>query len=175
MDQDNGASPPCEDRATAAEPKVSALRDGIPSAWRTLRRLDLPYWFRSRFIPSRRYHVVNTGLPPGWHDVDERMLYACMALLCSYVENEQGGEDGFPGVASGDSATDAEALTIYRWWKYQRAADHTRYDKVLMAWHGANPRTDEAFRAVNEADDENESRDQEMLHRLIDIRRTLWS
>jgi hypothetical protein len=143
--------------------------------WRAIRGFDFRYWFRSRFIPSRRYHVVNTGLPPGWHDVDERMLYACMALLCSYVEDEQGGPDNFPGVARSDEATDAAALAIYQWWKTQRPADRQREEETLMAWHGASPRTDELFEAHTALEAANDARDQEMLHGLIDIRRSLWT
>lgn len=178
MDEQNmnqGAS--LRDRAfvNRAKQVVSALRASIPSAWWALRRFDLPYWFRSRFVPSCRFHVVNTGLSPGWHDVDERILYACMALLCSYVEDEQGGEVGFPGFAVGTPEADAEALTIYRWWRHQRSADREREGALLMAWYSASPRTEEAFRAAIDAEAENDARDQEMLHRLIDIRRSLWT
>lgn len=37
---------------------------------------------------SRRFHIVDTGLEPGYHDVDERMLHACFQLLVEYVEIE---------------------------------------------------------------------------------------
>jgi hypothetical protein len=134
---------------------------------------DLLYWFRSRFIPRYRFHVVDTGLPPGWHDVDERMLHACMALLCSYVEDEQGGESGFPNVAAGDGENDAEALAIYRWWKHERQPAHDCYDVELMAWYGAKDEYD--FGALCALDNALAARDQEMLHRLIDIRGSLWA
>lgn len=44
------------------------------------------WWVRYRTIS--RHHIINTGLTPGWHDVDHKMLYANFALLVDYVEKE---------------------------------------------------------------------------------------
>ena len=71
--------------------------------------------------------------------------------------------------------TDQEVLAIYRWWKYQRPADRQREDDLLMVWHEASPRSDEAHQVACAAEDENDNRDQEMLHRLIDVRRSMWT
>lgn len=43
-------------------------------------------WVRYRVFD--RMHVVNTGLAPGYHDSDERMLHGMFSLLVDYVEVE---------------------------------------------------------------------------------------
>ncbi len=42
------------------------------------------------FRTTRRYHVINTGLKPNYHDTDQRMLYGMFQLLVDYVEIECG-------------------------------------------------------------------------------------
>lgn len=37
----------------------------------------------------RRYHVVKTGLPPGYHDLREKILYVNFSMLVDFVEIEQ--------------------------------------------------------------------------------------
>jgi hypothetical protein len=56
--------------------------------WRRLRRWlrDARWWLDHRSLS--RYHVVKTGLKPGYYDVDYRMLHACFNLLVYYVEHE---------------------------------------------------------------------------------------
>lgn len=44
------------------------------------------YWVRHR--TTDRYHVVNTGLRPGWHDFDQRLLFTSFSLLVDYIEIE---------------------------------------------------------------------------------------
>jgi len=41
-----------------------------------------------RYRTVRRYHLVNTKLPPGYHEIDTRMLHANFELLVDYVEIE---------------------------------------------------------------------------------------
>ena len=149
------------------------------------RRFDLRYWLRSRLIPSCRYHVIDTGLSPGWHDVDERMLYGCMALLSSYIEREHDGAESLQEFVDelsadkehdhrGQVTNDTGALAIYRWWAVERPAALKREDDTLMDWYDGG-RAEEAFQLHTETARKNEARDQEMLHRLIDIRRSLWT
>lgn len=47
---------------------------------------DCRYGIRVRIFD--RYHVVKTGLKPGYHDCDERLLHASFSLLVDYVEKE---------------------------------------------------------------------------------------
>jgi hypothetical protein len=36
----------------------------------------------------RRYHIVSTGLPPGWNDVSQKLLYTSFTMLKDFVEVE---------------------------------------------------------------------------------------
>jgi hypothetical protein len=47
---------------------------------------NVRYWFKYR--TTTKHHVVNTGLKPGWHDTDTRILNANFQMLCDYVEVE---------------------------------------------------------------------------------------
>jgi len=52
---------------------------------------ELELWFSYRFIPSHRYNVVYTDLPPRYYDVDDIMEAAMVKLLRRYIEDECGG------------------------------------------------------------------------------------
>lgn len=47
-------------------------------------------WFRYRIFPRYWYHIVNTGLTPGYHEAETRMLHSCFSLLEDFVEIQKG-------------------------------------------------------------------------------------
>ena len=49
---------------------------------------DIKYWFIYRFHPKHRYHVVDTGLAPGYYDKDYLILHSVFNILKEYVEVE---------------------------------------------------------------------------------------
>lgn len=161
---------------------------------RARRRLkNFRYWFLYRLHPTHRYHVVRTGLPPGYYDQELRMLYACMALLGDYIE-ECGGvaaleefsaelrtmaaeKENFPGQHEYDLAQanrQDEALAIHRWWTIERPGDERRRDELSVEWRGSkhNGSRQEALKAL---DAKIAADEQAMLHRLIEIRPSLWT
>lgn len=90
----------------------------------------------------------------------------------------------------------ATALEIYRWWKHQKPADEKRRDELMMALYTPsrmssvptdNPRLNQLIFKEFEGDElameaefrkleaKIEDEEQVMLHRLIDIRRSLWT
>lgn len=56
----------------------------LPIKWKYEKITD---WFRYR--TTHRYHVVRTGLPPGWNDVDTQILHVSFNMLKDFVEVEQ--------------------------------------------------------------------------------------
>lgn len=48
---------------------------------------DLRYWIRYRVFD--KYHVINTGLEPGYADCDTRMLHGMFNMLVDFVEIEK--------------------------------------------------------------------------------------
>jgi hypothetical protein len=129
---------------------------------------DAAWWLRYRVQPEHRYHVVDTGLKPGFHDIVDVMLHANMALLDRYIGECGGAMDVQDKIESlrkeadylESEGFDDQALLIYRqadcmedalaihlWWNLQRPIDGRADHKT----------------------------DQNMLHRLIDLRLTLWT
>lgn len=82
----------------AAPVRFFLVRVAWPKFRRTVRvpRRFL-YWIRYR--TTDRYHVVRTGLAPGYQDFPERMLHANFSMLVDYVEIELGSIQGSPDTA----------------------------------------------------------------------------
>jgi hypothetical protein len=103
MTQDNGAS--LRDRATAAEPVVSALRDGIPSAWnfaeanslyrKDVRRLMLAE--ASELAPQ--YRAANPAM-----DENEAFYSAVHGAVMTIIDQLLGDEGDCPTVCTSDVA-----------------------------------------------------------------------
>jgi len=105
-------------------------------------------WLTYRLVKRHRYHLVDTGLAPGYYDCDILMLHACMALLKRYVVDECGGlerlerwtndlaQPGSEGhgprdAVDGQAAGQNEAATIYRWWTIEYPRDQERRDALV--------------------------------------------
>lgn len=143
-----------------------------------------------RISPRHQYHLVNTGLRPGYYDEDTRMLHACMSLLVEHVERGHGGagvlqeftdqlrnEPDLWGGAPVDSQADhqAEVIAIYHWWKVQRPADWEREDAMSLSLYGEHPAPICTAEELWAFEDKLHENDQAMLRRLIEVRRGLWT
>ena len=144
---------------------------------------DGHYWLRSRLHPKYRYHVVKTGLRPGYYDEDDLILHSCMALLERFVA-WHGGEQDFEKFTDDlrepdEWGTDwsrqihkqTEALAIWRWWKYQRPQDERHKDQL---WDSLPPDGVGKYDVVNDFEEKMLNDEQGMLWRLIEIRPGLW-
>jgi hypothetical protein len=90
--------------------------------------------------------MIDTGLTPGYCDVDLLMLHGCFSLLCRFVEDEHGGTEALeeftreleahpdPHAPKDASSSQADhqrgAIDLYRWWKIDRPADLKRMDDL---------------------------------------------
>ena len=63
--------------------------DFFEDLWKTITKPfnELRYWIRYRVFD--KYHIINTGLEPGYHDCDERMLHGMFNMLVDFVEIER--------------------------------------------------------------------------------------
>lgn len=113
-------------------------------------------------LADRRYrhHIVYTDLEPGWHDCDEVLLYACMAVLCRFVEWEVPGTGGCHIVPP-------EAAEIHRWWRIDRPAELDAIDALLA----------DAYRwpEMHEREERLRATETEMICRIAKIRELLWT
>lgn len=155
---------------------------------------------KHRYQPKHRYNLVRTGLEPGYYDYDTRMLHACFALLCEYVE-EEGGIEAIK--TDGDTRhvfeepRKSQITELYDWWKVGKPADEKRRDElmdelfgnrpletkpvegtdkvqeiVMRDFEGEEEKKYQIFRALEEKIDADE---QAMLHKLIELRPGLWA
>lgn len=58
---------------------------GLMALWRRSRVRDAVWWVRHRIDPRNRYHVIHTGLSPGYYDPDTQILHAVMGIVERFV------------------------------------------------------------------------------------------
>jgi hypothetical protein len=151
------------------------------------------FWFLYRLHPEHRYHVVRTGLRPGYWETEDRMLHAMFSLLLEHVEAE--GLENIEATAN-DESDDAtvgwrraslEKIELTRWWKEVRPKRHQALRTMREELH-CKP-----YKPVHDPDDPSlllnkkplrnriteyrKNLDQEdiaMMHRLVDVSPYLW-
>ena len=118
------------------------------------------YWYlMHRYCPKYQYNVVRMpSLEPGYYDPDVRMLHACFDMFAEWFHynvfeaklmDHHCIDEGAPG-------TYDEMMELYKWWTVSKPEFELRED-------------------VSYVDQMNfEKTEQEMLLRLITIRRHIW-
>jgi hypothetical protein len=163
---------------------------------------DAYYWLVSHLVPSRRYHMLDLrqnypqkdGKPDkdkcyryGWNDVPEKMMYAMFNLLGQYLD--EGPTDLSTSFSSEEIQADAgllaqqealiEARAIYHWWTVERHETSAHRDEVQDQWWKArkakDPKKEEYWLKLKKFDADIEAKEEEMIVRLMKIRRGLWT
>lgn len=157
---------------------------------------DAKYWVVSHIVPKRRYHMLDLRQPKneddidqyryGWLDVSERMLYAIFNLLDQFVKYEMKNyycptEEDILKEDNLQAQKDIyfEILEIHKWWTVDRKDAHKQCNELRNKWHSLlkqnDPQTQIIWDKMREMDDELERKTDEMIIRLIKIRRSLWT
>lgn len=182
---------------------AETMGDWLQRKWWRLRNpfKDAHYYVVSHVVPSRRYHMLDLRQPKrkgelanidayryGWVDVPEKMLYAMFNLLGEYLNEEQPHDlttaytreqiDADPAMKAQQGAVD-EARTIYNWWMVGRKQEIKNIDDTRHLWwqskKAKEPSKDEYWNKLNRLEAEFEAKTDEMVARLMKIRRTLWT
>jgi hypothetical protein len=150
------------------------------------------YWLVSHIVPSRRYHMLDLRQPGGyqygWQDVPEKMLYAMFNLLGEYL-NKESPHDLTQWYTREQIEADAglkkqqddieEARAIYHWWTVERKKEFEAKAELTSEWCAAKkakaPNKEELWAAVRKMDEDLDKKEDEMIARLMKIRRTLWT
>lgn len=150
------------------------------------------YWFVSHAIPSRRYHMLDLrqegGYRYGWRDVPEKMLYAMFNLLGEYLNKEDPTDltehytieqiNNEPNLKAQQDALE-EAREIYYWWTVGRKDEKILISVTQDLWWTAKKKKDPIasahFDLLKKLEAQYEEREDEMVLRLMKIRRTLWT
>ena len=149
------------------------------------------YYLESHIIPNKRYHMLDLRQPKGWDidayrygwcDVPTKMLYAWFNLLDDFVNKEMKHlylppEDDIENKKQREIYL--EILDIHKWWTKDRKKSMEKYhdllDKSWLARKSNDPNSSELRRQSLQLDRQIEDKTDEMLMRLIKVRRHLWS
>jgi len=151
----------------------------------------LHYWLTSHIIPKRRFHMLDLRQPGGyqygWHDVPEKMLYAMFNLLKEYLEEEpydltkdytRDEIESDPAMKIQQNYLD-EARIIHKWWTIDRKLELKEHYRLLDIWHKLHQsKTGDiagARKALNDDEAIFEAKTDNMIARLMKIRRGLWT
>jgi len=150
------------------------------------------YWIVSHCVPSRRYHFLDLRQPNGyrygWTDVPEKMLFAMFNLLGEYL-NEEKPHDLTQWYTKEQIDTDEglkrqqnkleEARAIYHWWTVEREEEYARKSEMQNKWWTArkskDPNREKYWEQLCQMDIDMEAKTDEMIGRLMKIRRSLWT
>lgn len=113
--------------------------------WKNVRRKLDGFWHKIKAVPRNiersiafrtydKYHVVDTGLQPGYYDKDHLMLHACFNLLKDFVEIEEANRELYGN---------KEELAKVPWWcsskRYLRKHGHRLGLVSLSCWDNSKP------------------------------------
>ena len=78
-----------------SKPVCNFCVNTVPRWFRVKKRQlnDIKYWFMYRLLPSQKYHLIDTGLKPNYHEIDTRMLHGMFNMLKNFCEDEMPWHD----------------------------------------------------------------------------------
>jgi len=138
--------------------------------------------------PKYRYHIVNTGLKPGYYDADILILHSVFNILSEFVERNTDGHIDWQSDEQHREIWD-ELVALDNWWKNIRPHREEGFEKEhkypdlddLLDIFEEDRREDPDVIEFNriaklhhKAEEEWHNEDEEMLIRVIKVRRMLW-
>jgi hypothetical protein len=158
---------------------------------------DAWYWTVCHLLPKRRYHLLDLRQPEhkeegfpaykyGWIDSDTKILYALFNILNQFVESEV---PHWYCPSEEDVQADAHLLyqrnnwletkAIHYWWNVERVRQMKERTDLLHEWSEARkadaPETHKLWDELHKAEKAQEDKEDEMIARLLKIRRSLWT
>lgn len=158
-------------------------------------------WWKIRYRTTDRNHMVPTGLKPGYWDSDSLMLHAAFSLLVRYVEIEKPFDHFDWDRDDEHRRLGREIRQLYHWWTELRAnrrdplddlSDEERpkpmegwkrhleggtyWDDTCNQWQAETyPRYNRLLKESADLEMSWDQEDEDMLVRLVKIRRFLWT
>jgi hypothetical protein len=149
-------------------------------------KLNDAFWaILHRIHPRHRYHVVQTGLRPGYHENGTRIMHATMTVFVEYVEVELEGVRGidkflaelrderedFEGVAARQIEHLEACRERYLWWTATRPELTKALWVRILATGDADGDTEPLFAELDEV----EAEEQRVLEWVVRNRQDMWS
>lgn len=156
---------------------------------------DSLYFLKCHLIPGHRYHLLDLRQPRikgqysyrwGWLDSDSKILYSLFNILNTFVKEElpnmhcPSDEEvqTNPYLASQRNAY-LEIKAIHYWWNVERLRQHDAHSDLLTQWANAqrahDPAEHQLWDDLRKMETEMEEKEEEMMIRLVKIRRCLWT
>lgn len=156
---------------------------------------DPIYWLKCHLLPSHRYHMLDLRQSKkdspmayryGWIDSDTKMTYALIKILNDFVKYEmphwycpsEEEVEAEPHLLHQRNNW-LEAKTLHHWWNVERLRQQKAHDELLHAWSDAHkvnaPETQQLWDDMKKTEEALEEKEEEMLIRLIKVRRSLWT
>lgn len=156
---------------------------------------DKLYWVKCHVMPSHRYHFLDLRQPKnadgigykyGWIDSDTQMVYALFNILNNFVKHEL---PNFYCPSEEDVQADPnllyqrtvflEAKAIHYWWNVERLRQNKNYNELLHNWSEARKantaNAQQLWIDLHKAEEAMDAKEDEMIARLLKIRRSLWT
>lgn len=158
---------------------------------------DVWYWIKCYTLPKYKYHVldlkqpayVEQGFPGykyGWIDSDTKMLYALFNILNIFVKDEMPN-----WYCPSEEEAQAEPHLLYQrnnwletkaihyWWNVERVRQMKVHYDLLHKWSEAKrtdaPEAHQLWDDLQKIEKVQEDKEDEMIARLLKIRRSLWT
>jgi hypothetical protein len=178
---------------------ASTVPDFFVRVWWKVSRpfKDFHYWIVSHLVPSRRYHFLDlrqSDYRYGWLEADMQMEHALFNIFKNYVElqhvhsswvpseEEAAKDDGVDYNYAGfkrQLADHKEIMAIYHWITQERQIEIKEHDDKLTEWsdarHAWADNAEQLFQELRALDDRNQQKLNDMLQRILRIRRSLWT
>jgi len=156
---------------------------------------DTIYFIKCHVLPSHRYHMLDLRQPKkkgeysyrwGWLDSDSKIVYALFNILNTFVRDElpdmhcpsEEEVQANPYLLS-QRNNYLEIKAIHYWWNVERVRQSQAHDEMLTKWAEAkrtnDPNEHQLWGDLQKIEAEAEAKEEEMIIRLIKIRRSLWT
>jgi hypothetical protein len=149
------------------------------------------YYLKCHVLTKHKYHLVDIRQRKseidsvddyryGWIDIDHRILLALFSLLDKFVEDELINyycptEEDIKENPSYAQQRDTynEILALYRWWTVTRKWDSKNISDLGSKW--VKSKSEDDYEKYSNAKKEFDEKEDEMIGRLLKIRRSLWT
>ncbi|GAB2875767.1 hypothetical protein GCM10027093_09000 [Paraburkholderia jirisanensis] len=148
---------------------------------------DLVWWFRYRCCRQHQNHLIDTKLPPGYHDADRQLLHASFAILTDFVHRQKNGGHVAWDADPEHAKVWAEMQSLDIWWRDERPLrdsglpEHPHVDlpdlELFEEENQDRADVQEFYRVCKvrrTMDAQFQQEDEDMLIRLAKIRTRLW-